>query len=127
MKKKYYEYLFLTGAIWNWGVSLFFFLAHRYVSRFLDIAPVADLYLLQLSMALVFAIGLAYYWIRKDPGKNIPVVKLGIAGKTFVFIILSIHAINKNIHPLLVLPGVVDLIYAILFLEFLLKQGGRKR
>ena len=68
-------------------------------------------------MAFVFGIG--YYWVSKDIHQNHAVVKMGIIGKIIVFVGLTADAVAGNISILLVGPGIIDLIFAILFIEFL--------
>ena len=50
---------------------------------------------------------------------NLEIVKMGVIAKLFVFVLLLYYAIIGNIHWLLVLPGIVDLIFAILFIQYI--------
>lgn len=71
-------------------------------------------------MSLVFIFGLGYYWASKDIYKNVSVIKMGAFGKILIFLILSYYCvITKEIPVILIIPGVVDLTFAILFIEFL--------
>ena len=77
---------------------------------------------MQLAMSLVFVFGIGYYWVSKDLSKNHDIVKLGIIAKILVFMIFSYHYLTGNMPLLIALCGVVDLIFAILFLEFLMNM-----
>ena len=72
-----------------------------------------------LFLGLAFVFGLGYYWVSKDIHQNHAVVKMGIIGKLIVFVGLTADAVTGHISTLMIGPGVVDLIFAILFIEFL--------
>ena len=74
-------------------------------------------FLLFLGLAFVFGIG--YYWVSKDIHQNHAIVRMGIIGKIIVFLGLTADAVASNISTLMIGPGIVDLIFAILFIEFL--------
>jgi len=78
---------------------------------------------MQLAMALVFVFGIGYYWVSKDLSKNHDIVKLGIIAKILVFLIFSYHYLFGNMPLMIALFSVVDLIFAILFIEFLKNTG----
>lgn len=79
-------------------------------------------------MCLVFVFGLGYYWASKDADKNISIIKMGAIGKTLIFLILFYYCfITKDIPVILVIPGVVDLIFAILFVEFLIHANAHRK
>jgi hypothetical protein len=119
-KKKYYKRLFLLGAIWNWIVAPIFFFAYKPIIQHLQMAPLQYGLPIQLAMALVFVYGIAYYYVYKDPIRNRDCAKLGVYSKTLVFILLTYYWIVGEIVFALVIPGLVDLIFAGLFLEFLM-------
>jgi hypothetical protein len=73
-------------------------------------------------MSLVFVFGIGYYWVSKDLSKNHDIVKLGIIAKITVFLIFPYHYLIGNMPLLIALFGVVDLIFAILFLKFLMNM-----
>jgi hypothetical protein len=68
-------------------------------------------------------LGIGYYWVARDLSKNRAIVKLGVIGKLAVFSIVMGHAIRGDIPYALALPAVIDLMFAILFLEFLMRRG----
>lgn len=119
-KNKYYKHLFLVGAIWNWIVAPIFFFAYKPIIQHLEMAPLQYGLPIKLAMALVFVYGIAYYYVYKDPIKNRDCAKLGVYSKTLVFILLTYYWIVGEIVFDLVIPGIVDLIFAGLFLEFLI-------
>jgi hypothetical protein len=119
-RKLYYKRLFFIGAIWNWGAGLLFFFWSDPIYSFFNMKTINYPGVMQLAMALVFVFGIGYYWVSKDISMNHDIVKLGIIAKTIVFLVFSYHTLIGNMPPQLGLSGVVDLIFAILFLEFLM-------
>jgi hypothetical protein len=120
-KIKYYKGLFLIGAIWNWIVAPVFFFAYKPIIKSLELPPLQYVVPLRLSMALVFVFGIAYFYVFKDLARNRNCAKLGVYSKTLVFVLLTYYWIAGEIVFALVIPGVVDLIFAGLFLEFLIR------
>jgi hypothetical protein len=121
-RKLYYKRLFFIGAIWNWVAGLLFFFWSDPIYSFFNMKAINYPGVMQLAMALVFVFGIGYYWVSKDISMNHDIVKLGIIAKTLVFLVFSYHTLIGNMPPQLGLSGVVDLIFAVLFLEFLMKM-----
>jgi hypothetical protein len=125
-RKSYYKWLFIIGAIWNWGAGVLFFFWSDPIFSFLNMKALNYPAIMQLAMVLVFALGIGYYWVSKDISMNHDIVKVGIIAKTLAFLVLSYHSLVGNISPQIGLCGVVDLIFAILFLEFLISMKKAK-
>ncbi len=119
----YYKRLFVVGAIWNWGAAILFFFASAMVLAMLGMAPVNYPGIMQLAMALVFALGIGYYWVSKDITTNHDLVKVGVIAKVPAGSILVYYYLAGSFHPLLALCGAVDLLFAVLFIEFLLHMN----
>jgi hypothetical protein len=124
-RKVYYKWLFLIGAIWNWGAGVLFFFWSAPILTLLNMQPLNYPGIMQLAMVLVFAFGIGYYWVSKDIYKNHDIVRLGIIAKTLVCLVLVYHYLIGNFHLLLALCGIVDLIFVRLFIGFLkaVKKG----
>ena len=127
MKKEgYYKNLFLIGAIFNWVVALLFLIADKNVRQLVGIAPSQDQLSWTLLLIFVFIFGVGYYWVSVDIHQNRNIAKLGIMGKLSVVILYSIYYFRGNI-PLIVLLFVLpDLIFALLFIEFILSTANNK-
>jgi hypothetical protein len=119
-RKTYYKRLFIIGAVWNWGAGILFFFWSDPIFLFFNMKAINYPGIIQLAMALVFVFGIGYYWVSKDISMNHDIVKLGIIAKILVFLVFSYHTLIGNISPQLGLSGVVDLVFAVLFLEFLM-------
>jgi hypothetical protein len=118
-REKYYRFLFLTGAFWNWTVATVFFFASEPLIRNLGMAPLRYTVPLKIAMSMVFIYGIAYFNAYRDNVKNRNIVKLGVYGKIMVFALLVNSWLIGDIAFGMVIPGIVDLIFAGLFLEFL--------
>ena len=115
-----YRWLFFAAAWWNWLVAAASLFGDSYIRTALSMRPSVDALSLQLSISCICLLGIGYYWVAKDVSKNHAIVRIGLIGKLAVFSIFLGHAIAGNIPYAFAAPTVIDLIFAILFLEFLL-------
>jgi hypothetical protein len=124
---RYYQWLFITAAIWNLlsAGSVLFLLADASFRREMGFPGLPDTISLQLLGCCLFVFGLGYYWVSRDLSRNRDLVKLGVIGKPLVFLVFLGHALVKEIPVLLVAPSTVDLLFGVLFLEFLLRTRGK--
>jgi hypothetical protein len=114
-RPKYYRLMFLAAALWNAlaAVALLFLINNGNLRTALDAISQ------ELLAACLATFGLGYYWASRDLSKNHDLVRLGAMGKLLVFVVFFGHLILRNITLRLVLPSLVDLLFGILFLEFL--------
>lgn len=120
--EKSYKTFFTVAALWNFSAALLFvFMAmfsHKLLGFFLNIIPESFLWY-YLFLALVFGYGLGYYWIGQDVHKNRAIIKMGIFGKTLVFILLTSGWLSGVVTILTAGAGAVDLVFTILFIRVL--------
>ena len=126
-KENYYRKMFFVSALWNWLATIPLFFGYKMLFPVYDMAlPRYPVFLLLFS-GLCFVFGIGYYWVSRDLSQNHDIVRLGILGKLLVFVAFLWAAITGQIHILWVGAGIVDLVFAILYMEFLStvkKQGG---
>lgn len=124
-RKSYYRWLFIVAALWNWGAAVQFFFWYDPIFALLKMAPINHPSIMQLAMGLVFALGVGYYLVSRDISKNHDIVKVGIIGKLLAFAVFTYHYMLGSLSVAILLCGVVDLVFGILFLEFLMtmKKG----
>lgn len=125
-KQDYYRKLFLIGAVWNFFATVPFMLGYKIIFPLFGMElPKYPVFLL-MFLGLAFVYGLGYYWVSKDIEKNHGIVMMGIIGKLLVFVGLFWAGVTGQVHMILIGPGLMDLIFAILFIEFLktVKQHG---
>ena len=122
-RKNYYKYLFLIGAIWNLVVGLVFIVLSPLVDSLIpmfgmEVPPSLIFYHSFFGSVIVYGIG--YYLVARDINKNHGIVVLGIIAKSYVFILFLIYFILGYSNFLPMLFAIVDLIFACLFVEFLI-------
>ena len=85
---------------------------------FLIIIPQSYLWI-YLFLSLVAVYGLGYFWAGDNVIKNRAVIKMGVIGKILVFTLLTFGWLKGVITFLLVGVGVVDFVFAVLFIQVL--------
>ena len=121
-RMRYYRWMFLAAAAWNAFAAgaVLFLLTNAAFRMRLGISNPADPLILQLLASCLFLFGLGYHWVSRALSENHGIVKLGVVGKIIVFILFFGHALAGRIPVGLAVPTVVDLLFAALFVEFLL-------
>ncbi|WP_145999245.1 hypothetical protein [Oceanicoccus sp. KOV_DT_Chl] len=128
---QYYQYMFYSAALFNISVavslvvdfeSLYFLMGGENIS--LD--PIARLFM-QLSMGAVFLFGVMYGLIGRQPTAvgNSALALLGIVGKVFFFLMMTVYGLREIIPWGFASLSFVDLIYSLLFFEYLLRYNGQ--
>lgn len=123
-RPKYEKRLFLIGALWNWSASLlllFLYFVNQELLQYYHKIPETMLWY-YIFLGAVFIFGLGYYYISKDVQRNRDIIKMGILGKVVVFLLFLIYLIEGEVRLLLFLGGFVDLIFAVLFAEVLVRM-----
>jgi hypothetical protein len=95
----------------NWIESLAWLFADRWIRELLGEKPLTNPEYLQLFVVLVFVIGIGYWWVSQDISRNCEIVKLGIYAQSSVFVVLAYQTLVGHVHPLYLIPGVIDLIW----------------
>ena len=121
-----YRWMFLSTAWYNWAVAGVFGLAYRLLFPALGVTPMPDspLYF-HLFLAAVALFGYIYYRVSRDLTQML-LVQMGAIGKLLVFgIVLAYWVVGVASWHLMAL-GSVDLVYAILFVDFLRSSNTRR-
>ena len=121
-----WKHIFQLKAAINWIESVALLFADRWIRELLGEKPLTNPEYLQLFLVLVFVIGIGYWWVSQDVSRNREIVKLGIYAQCSVFVVLAYQTLVGNVHPLYLIPGVIDLIFAILFGLFLYSYARTK-
>lgn len=123
-KHKYYRLLFLISAIWNWfvGVSILFasLFMKEFVAELFGMVLPPSMVWFHVVTALIFVFGIGYYIVGRDLSKNHGVVLIGLLEKFLFFFILLIYVFVGDINIYVSFMTGVDLVFGILFVEFLL-------
>lgn len=122
-KKNYYKYLFLIGAIWNIVLGIVYIFTSLFMKGSFEMFGVEEppsLIFYHLFFGIVIVYGIGYYLVSANLDKNHGIVLLGILGKLWAFLVVGFYYFAGDINLLGVGPAIGDLIFAILFIEFLL-------
>ena len=122
-KEGYYKKMFFIGAIWNWVATLTFAIGWKFLFPLFGMASPNYLVFYMLFLGLCFVYGIGYFWVSRDISSNHGIVRMGIIGKLLVFAGFLIAWVMGEVPLIIVGSGVVDLIFAILFIEFLKSYG----
>jgi hypothetical protein len=127
IRARYYRWLFVFAAVWNAlsACAVLFLLTNPKFRQDTGFPGSADTISLQLLASCLFVFGLGYYWVSCDLSRNRDLVKLGVIGKPLVFLVFFAHALAQGIPWPLTVPSVVDVLFGVLFLEFLLRTRGK--
>jgi hypothetical protein len=119
----YEKNLFFVGALWNWGAAMLFFglsVVNTELLTYFHKIPETMLWY-YCFLGAVFIFGIGYFWISQDIRRNRNIIKMGIIGKTMVFVMFLVYLYKAEITLLLFLAGCVDLVFTILFIKVLMR------
>ncbi len=120
-REKYYKILFLITAVWNWGMGVVFTLLTIFFRPFAlstfgaEMPP--SLVWMHGFFFLIFVIGFAFFFASFDVKNNIAVLKFGIIDKFLIFPVIFIYFLLGDISFTAVVPAIIDVVFAILFVE----------
>ncbi len=114
-----WKYIFQLKAAINWVESVFLLFSDRWIREVLAQEPLLNPEYAHLFLALVFVIGIGYWWVGNDIERHQGIIKLGILAQSSVFVVLAYHTLVNKLHPFYLIPGIIDLTFAILFSWFL--------
>jgi len=126
--KIFWRWVFRVKAIFNCVISVIFMIWDDAIRDWLH-APHSDPINRTLFLSLAFAFGLGYWWVGRDLERNRDIARMAVFGQLSVFVI-SLYAVAFAPQPLpwpLILPGVVDLTFAIAFIVFLWRYPSGRR
>ena len=118
-KKIWYKKMFFYSAIYNWLISISFFFGYKAILPLLNMElPIYPVFLL-IMLFFVFIIGIGYYWVYLNTDRNHDIIKIGAMMKLGVVILVSWACSSNQIHPILIITAIGDLIFIIFFIKFL--------
>tara|TARA_Y100001935_G_C17267054_1_gene489775 strand:+ start:1089 stop:1472 length:384 start_codon:yes stop_codon:yes gene_type:complete len=118
-QKIFYKKMFFFSAIYNWIISISFFFGYKAILPLLSMKPPIYSVFLLIMLFFVFVIGIGYYWVSSDINKNHDIIKMGALMKLGVVVLISWACLSNQIHPILIVPAIGDLIFILFFISFL--------
>ena len=121
----YYKILFLIAGIWNLGAGIICWIGSVFKPdmffKMFDMSSPASLFPFHAMFWFIIAFGIGYIIVSRDITKNHGIILIGMLAKILFFIDCIITLSLKEANLMLLVTGITDLIFAILFIEFLLK------
>jgi hypothetical protein len=122
---KYYKTLFLIAGIWNIGAAIPCWIGSVFMPdmffKMFGMPSAVSLFPFHAMFWFILAFGIGYLIVSCDITKNHGIIFIGMLAKILFFIDCIITLISKEANIMLLTTGIVDLIFAALFIEFLLK------
>ena len=113
----YYKWMFYVAAAFNWIMAAAVLSGANVV---LGIPLPLDVLGKELLCLFIAVFGYGYYLVGRDITRNEGIVVLGIVGKVLFFGLLTANAIAGRVPFRVLLPASGDLLFVVLFFEFLL-------
>lgn len=123
-KKDYYKYMFIIGAFWNWILSVSFIIlsvVDETIFVTFGITKPPTLFFLHALLILIFTFGIGYFIVGRDINNNSGIVILGIISKLAYFGCNLIYLFIGDLTIVFVVLAFGDFVFAMLFIEFMLK------
>jgi hypothetical protein len=116
---RFWAGVFRFKGAWNCLISALFFFGDDRMRDWLG-APRPDPAYRAMFLALAFVFGLGYWRVGQDPRGHRDTVRGGVLGQVAVFAVLAYEVGVARRLPLpFLVPGLVDLLFAVLFVVFL--------
>ncbi|MFX0187774.1 MAG: hypothetical protein ACFE8A_08565 [Candidatus Hodarchaeota archaeon] len=116
-KKAYYKYMLIIGSIWNLALAVPILIMSFFISPGLSIL---GLLYYQAFLWAVILFGIGYGVVGLNIDNNHALIVLGVIGKILVFLYYMVYFLLGILDISYVMIGTGDLIFALLFIEFLI-------
>ena len=117
--------MFLSAAIWNWIIGLTLLMLSFFIPNMLPLFGVEtppSLVFLQMLFILVIIFGIGFFIVYLDIEKNQGIVLMSIFEKVSFFFVFLIYFILGDVNFLVLLLNIIDLIFGMLFIEFIINM-----
>lgn len=115
---------FVVAAIFNLLIGLCLLIAPGAGPALLPL-PAGDWLWPRFAGGLILAFGVGYWIVSRDLDRNRGIVGIGAFGKLLAALILLIYWIKGTIGFWAFSAGLIDLIFALLFIRFLIRYPAR--
>ena len=122
MRGDYDRTMLYIAAIWNWFAAAVVLVAAPMLRSSFGIVMPFDALGGQLFCMFVAIFGYGYWLVAREPDANHGIILLGVIGKFLVFGLFMAYAIGRRIQFAVALPTAIDALFAILFIEFLMRH-----
>ena len=116
--------VFILAAIFNVLIGLPLLLDPAMGPKILPL-PADDLIWPRLAGGMIFIFGIGYWIVSRDLDRNRGLVAIGAVGKLLVVLQLAIYWIKGTIGFWAFSVSLIDLVFAVLFIRFLVRYPAR--
>jgi hypothetical protein len=118
-KQGFWKPFFLVAALYDGILGAAFFIFYNPLFHVLRIALPNNTSYIHITTAYIFVQGLSYWFVYRDPIKNVDIVKVGIVYK-IIYVGLAAYylAIGQLLSSVFAWLAVTDLIFLVLFVRF---------
>lgn len=124
----FWKTFFLVAALYDGILGAVFFLFYNPLFHALNIQLPSNTSYIHITTAYIFVQGLSYWFVFRDPIKNVDIVKVGIVYKV-IYSGLAFYylAIGQLLSAVFAWLGLVDVIFLVLFIWFLVQARSEVR
>lgn len=116
--------VFTAAAIFNVLIGLPLLIDPSMMPKFVPL-PAGDFIWPRLAGGLIFFMGVGYWIVSRNLDTNRSIIVIGAGGKLLTALMLSIYWIKGTIGFWTFSLGLIDLIFALLFIRFLIRFPAR--
>lgn len=116
---RFWRNFFAFSALYNVVIGLAMLLAAGQAAATMGLSPGAGVYFVQFAGALIATFGIAYALVAADPPAGRNIVFVGVIGKLAAVALTLAH--QHDLPRSTVLLGMSDILFALVFLIFLLR------
>jgi hypothetical protein len=115
----FWKPFFLVAALYDGILGAAFFIFYNPLFHALGIALPNNTSYIHITTAYIFVQGLSYWFVYRDPLRNVDIVKVGIVYK-IIYVGLAAYylAIGELLSSVFAWLAVADLIFLVLFVRF---------
>ncbi len=124
MSEQGWTRVFIAAAIFNLAVGLPLLLDPAMGPKLLPL-PAGDFIWPRLAGGLIVVFGIGYFTVSRDLDRNRGIIGMGAAGKLLIVLMLLIYWIKGTIGFWGFAPAIIDLVFAALFIRFLVRYPAR--
>ena len=119
---------FLIAALYDGVLGAGFFVFYNPLFHALGIALPNNTSYIHITTAFIFVQGLSYWYVSRDPVRNADIVKVGVVYK-LIYSGLAFYylAIGQLLSAVFAWLGVVDVVFLVLFVTFLVRVSRQGR
>lgn len=116
--------LFWVAALYDIILGLAFFFLYGPIFQMLQVVVPNNTSYIHITAGYVFVQGMGYWFVARNPSRNVDLVKVGAIYKAiYVAIALYYLAIGQLISAVFAWFAVFDLVFLVLFVRFVMVMG----